>query len=112
MAEATSQAGSGRDWRFRQDDVTGTVRIKVHRKDVAKDKFVTTTVSIDSVMNQLMLGRMGSQTAVCDWVQGIVDSITEATIRGDALPPVDVTAGVSRLVQRQALRYLFAKLAA
>lgn len=76
------------------------VRVLVHGK--------RTSVSLDSVLHGMLSTVLGGAEPVDRWVQTEVLSILDLEQRGITAGARDVKACLSRLVQRQAFRLLFA----
>ncbi|MEY2152259.1 hypothetical protein AB7849_15245 [Rhodanobacter sp. 115] len=79
----------------------GFVRISLH----ARSK--STSVSMDALLYKILALRLGGDKAVKAWAQKVARDIESLEARGVVMPPRDVKASLSRLVQRQALRTLW-----
>lgn len=91
----------------------GLARITVRtRRERIKDGapvsvLINTHVSLDALLFGLLAVRLGGESAVRRWAQGVVEEVDELKAEGRVAPPWDVDASLSRLVQRQGLRLLW-----
>lgn len=67
----------------------------------------STSVSMDALLYKLLALKLGDDKAINAWAQRTVREIENLEARGIVMPPRDVKASLSRLVQRQALRALW-----